>query len=157
MALELGILDTDQRVRVEIHLQSKREAEQLLGESATGGELGIADVARRSLAEWARRDDALPAVRRRLPVGAAADEAIDDAIYAPYLDRARNELTARSRDRILVIPLEFNFGLVPGLSTEMKERLEVAGPADLDQDSRVAGVTPAALSALHFALVRTAA
>jgi tRNA uridine 5-carboxymethylaminomethyl modification enzyme len=157
MALELGILGVDQRARVEGHLQSKREAEQLLAESATGAELGIADVARRPLAEWARRDDALPAVRGRLPEGAAADEAIDDAIYAPYLERARNELTARSRDRSFVIPLDFNFGLVPGLSTEMKERLEVAGPADLDQASRVAGVTPAALSALHFALVRAAA
>jgi tRNA uridine 5-carboxymethylaminomethyl modification enzyme len=156
LALELGILGVEQRTRVEVHLQSKREAEQLLGESATGAELGIADVARRPLAEWARRDDALPAVRCRLPAGAATDEAIDDAIYAPYLERARNELTARSRDRSFVIPLDFNFGLVPGLSTEMKERLEVAGPADLDQASRLAGVTPAALSALHFALVRAA-
>ena len=39
----------------------------------------------------------------------------------------------------------------------MGERLELAGPADLDQASRVPGVTPAALSALHFALVRNAA
>ncbi|HXG82020.1 MAG TPA: hypothetical protein VNJ05_09495 [Sphingomicrobium sp.] len=35
--------------------------------------------------------------------------------------------------------------------------MEAAGPADLDQASRVAGITPAALSALHFALARRAA
>jgi tRNA uridine 5-carboxymethylaminomethyl modification enzyme len=109
------------------------------------------------LAEWARRDDALIAVRARLPQGDAANEAVDDAIYAPYLERARNELLARTRDRGLAIPLDFNFDAVPGLSNEMKERLEVAGPADLDQASRVAGITPAALSALHFALIRAAA
>jgi tRNA uridine 5-carboxymethylaminomethyl modification enzyme len=39
----------------------------------------------------------------------------------------------------------------------MQERLNAASPADLDQAGRVAGVTPAALSALHFALVRQAA
>jgi tRNA uridine 5-carboxymethylaminomethyl modification enzyme len=128
-----------------------------LAESVTGTEIGIADVARRPLAQWVRRDDALAAVQARLPTGDAANEAIDDAIYAPYLERARTELTARARDRGLAIPLEFDFGLVPGLSNEMKERLEVAGPADLDQASRVAGITPAALSALHFALIRDAA
>ena len=84
-------------------------------------------------------------------------EAIDDAIYAPYLERARAELMARARDRSLTIPLDFDFGAVPGLSNEMKERFVVAGPADLDQASRLSGVTPAALSALHFALIRAAA
>jgi tRNA uridine 5-carboxymethylaminomethyl modification enzyme len=109
------------------------------------------------MAEWARRDEALAAVRSRLPSTDAAREAIDDAIYAPYLERAHAELVARARDRSLAIPLGFEFSRVPGLSIEMKERLEVAGPADLDQASRVAGITPAALSALHFALIRDAA
>jgi len=157
MALELEILGPVQKALVESHLAAKRGAETQLAESVTGTEIGIADVARRPLAEWVRRDDALASVRARLPAGDAADEAIDDAVYAPYLERARNELSARARDRELAIPLDFNFGLVPGLSNEMKERLEVAGPADLDQASRVAGITPAALSALHFALIRDAA
>ena len=94
---------------------------------------------------------------RSLPMAPAADEAIDDAIYAPYLTRQRDELAARSRDRALAIPASFEFARVPGLSNEMRERLEAAGPADLDQASRIAGITPAALSALHFALVRNAA
>ena len=124
MALELGILGPEQRVRVQAHLQTKREVEQLLAESVIGTEIGIEDVARRPLAEWARRDEALSSVRARLPEGGATDEAIDDAIYAPYLERARNELMARARDRSLAIPPDFNFSLVPGLSNEMKERLE---------------------------------
>lgn len=157
MALDLGILGSEHSRRVEAHLATKNDAEILLREAVTGTELGIDDVARRPLSEWARRNDALFAVRARLPEGAAVTEAIDDAIYAPYLERARTELLARSRDRALAIPLDFDFGLVPGLSNEMKERLEVTGPADLDQASRVSGITPAALSALHFALVRAAA
>jgi tRNA uridine 5-carboxymethylaminomethyl modification enzyme len=119
--------------------------------------LGVDDAARKPLSEWVRRDELLPAIRRRLPQVPAVDEAIDDAVYAPYLARLRDELTARSRDRALAIPIRFEFAQVPGLSNEMRERLEAAGPADLDQASRVPGITPAALSALHFALVRQAA
>ena len=56
----------------------------------------------------------------------------------------------------MVIPSDFEFSRVPGLSNEMRERLEASGPSSLDQAARVSGVTPAALSALHFALARAA-
>lgn len=157
LALELGVLDQEQAQRTEAHLQTKEVAAAMLTEAVTGRELGIADTARRSLGEWARRDDLISSVRGKLPGGPASDEAIDDAIYAPYLDRLRVELAARSKDRGLIIPLSFDFAQVPGLSNEMRERLETSGPADLDQASRIPGITPAALSALHFALARAAA
>jgi tRNA uridine 5-carboxymethylaminomethyl modification enzyme len=99
----------------------------------------------------------LAPIRARLGNSKAANEALDDAVYSPYLTRLRGELAARARDRELAIPAQFDFSQVPGLSNEMRERLNAAGPADLDQAARVAGITPAALSALHFALVRQAA
>lgn len=157
MALELGALAPEQKDRVLAHLDAKGAAERRLMEPVTGTEVGVPDVARKPLAEWVRRDDAMAGVRARLPEGHVVDEAIDDAVYAPYLARARSEIEARSRDRQLAIPLNFDFNLVPGLSNEMRERLEQAGPADLDQASRLVGITPAALSALHFALIRDAA
>jgi tRNA uridine 5-carboxymethylaminomethyl modification enzyme len=157
MAIELGALDSAQASRTRLHLDEKQKGERELAALVAGKELGLGDPARKPLAEWARRDDLLDTVRARLSAGPAIDEALDDAIYAPYLARQRDELAARSRDRALAIPLSFDFAEVPGLSSEMRERLELAGPADLDQASRVPGVTPAALSALHFALVRNAA
>ena len=157
MALDLGVLDESQAQLVRVHLEAKQAAVQLLEERVSGLELGIADSTRKPLADWARREDLVCRVRARIQPGAAADEAIDDAAYAPYLDRLRAELAARNRDRCLAIPPNFDFALVPGLSNEMRERLDTAGPADLDQASRVSGVTPAALSALHFALARAAA
>ena len=69
-----------------------------------GTELGLADAGRKSLAEWARRDDVLQSVRARLADGPAASEAVDDALYAPYLTRLRGELAARARDQALFIP-----------------------------------------------------
>ena len=156
-ALELGALDGPQKALVESHLEAKANASKALEASATGRELGLDDPSRRPLAEWARRDDLIERIRDLLPTGAAIDEAIDDAVYAPYLARQRDELVARSRDQAVRIPLSFDFAGVPGLSNEMRERLVAAGPADLDQAARVQGVTPAALSALHFALARRAA
>lgn len=157
MALRLGTLNDGQARRISAHLEAKQNVAALLAETVTGRELGIPDTARRPLAEWVRRDDLIATIRDRLPDGPAGDEAIDDAVYAPYVTRLRDELAARSRDRALSIPLQFDFHQVPGLSNEMRERLEAAGPADLDQASRIPGITPAALSALHFALARAAA
>lgn len=157
MALALGALGHDMERLVRDHLEAKADAETALAATVSGAELGLADLSRKPLAEWARREELAEQIRTRLCAGAAAAEALDDAIYAPYLSRLQSELAARARDRKLAIPASFNFAQVPGLSNEMQERLETAGPADLDQASRVPGVTPAALSALHFALVRQAA
>jgi tRNA uridine 5-carboxymethylaminomethyl modification enzyme len=156
-ALMLGALDESQAERARSHLAAKQIAVETLAEPVSGKELGIDDPARKPLAEWARREELLPRIRDRVPGGYAAVEAIDDAVYAPYLTRLEAELATRRRDRAMAIPSSFDFGQVPGLSNEMRERLDSAGPADLDQASRVPGVTPAALSALHFALARAAA
>ena len=80
-----------------------------------------------------------------------------DALYAPYLERQQREWDAVQRDVRVAIPMELDFASVPGISTEMAERLEAARPQTLDQASRVRGVTPAALSALYVAVCRQAA
>jgi len=157
MAIDLGALDDDQAGRVRDHLEAKTKATAALDKRIAGAELGLDGPSRKSLSDWARRDDLIEQIRLRLGNGPAANEALDDAIYAPYLTRLAGELAARTRDRKLAIPPQFDFTQVPGLSSEMQERLNAASPADLDQAGRVAGVTPAALSALHFALVRQAA
>jgi tRNA uridine 5-carboxymethylaminomethyl modification enzyme len=80
-----------------------------------------------------------------------------DALYAPYVARQQREWEAVTRDAGVWIPPELDYAAVPGLSSEMVERLSASGPETLDQASRVAGVTPAALSALYVAAVRRAA
>jgi tRNA uridine 5-carboxymethylaminomethyl modification enzyme len=85
------------------------------------------------------------------------EEGKADALYAPYLERQRREWEAVQRDARVTIPAHLSFDTVPGLSTEMAERLESSRPETLDQASRVAGVTPAALSALYVAASRWAA
>ena len=85
------------------------------------------------------------------------EEGRADALYAPYVERQQREWRAIDRDRSLHIPPDFDFSLVPGLSNEAVERLHQAGPESLEQASRIAGITPAALAALHVATTRRAA
>ena len=156
-AVTLGLLNAEQRELVERYLERKRDAASMLDEAVPAKTLGIDAPGAKPLREWVLRADLAEEIAALIPEGAAAQEALDDAAYAPYLERQQAEVAARHRNRQTAIPPSFDFASVPGLSTEMCERLGIAGPADLDQASRVQGVTPAALSALHFALARQAA
>jgi tRNA uridine 5-carboxymethylaminomethyl modification enzyme len=95
-------------------------------------------------------------IERHLAMRSAEDwhctkEGKTDLLYAPYLERQRREWAAVERDARLQIPYLLDYGSVPGLSNEMVERLGASRPETLDQASRVAGITPAALSALYVA------
>jgi tRNA uridine 5-carboxymethylaminomethyl modification enzyme len=83
---------------------------------------------------------------------AETEEGRADALYAPYVERQQREWDVVQRDSRVWIPTGFDYRLVPGLSTEMAERLGSARPETLDQASRIPGVTPAALSALFVAV-----
>jgi len=88
---------------------------------------------------------------------AESEEGQADALYAPYIERQRREWEAVQRDARIWLGGSFDYSSVAGLSNEMVERLSTARPETLDQASRLPGITPAALSALHVAAVRAAA
>ena len=85
------------------------------------------------------------------------EEGRSDALYAPYIARQRREWTAIQRDSAIGLPAWLDFRAIPGLSNEAVERLEAARPETIDQASRIQGITPAALAALHVAASRRAA
>ncbi len=69
-----------------------------------------------------------------------------DALYANYIARQQRDVEAMKRDESYVIPSDFDFFALDGLSTEMKQKLSRANPENIAQASRVEGVTPAALT-----------
>lgn len=81
---------------------------------------------------------------------------VTDARYSHYLLRQDADVAAFKRDENLHLPDLLDYRIVSSLSVEMAERLSGARPATLGAASRVAGVTPAALTAL-LAHVRRAA
>jgi len=94
---------------------------------------------------------------RTSPEWFETEEGQADALYAPYVERQQREWEVVQRDSRIWISVSLDFSTIPGLSNEMVERLAVARPETLDQASRIAGITPAALSALYVAASRRAA
>ena len=119
--------------------------------------LGEAALAAGCLSERRRAQIEAHLALRGGPGWAESEEGRADTLYAPYLERQRREWESVQRDARIALPASLDFAAVPGISTEMAERLETARPETLDQASRIAGVTPAALTALYVAACRRAA
>jgi tRNA uridine 5-carboxymethylaminomethyl modification enzyme len=69
-----------------------------------------------------------------------------DAHYAGYLDRQEADIAAFRRDESLIVPKNFDYSLISGLSTECRAKLSSIKPLTLGQAARIDGVTPAALT-----------
>jgi tRNA uridine 5-carboxymethylaminomethyl modification enzyme len=69
--------------------------------------------------------------------------------YAGYLDQQRRSIEKLRKAERRAIPEWFDYSSISGLSREMKETLLRVRPQTLGQASRIAGVTPAAVSLIH--------
>ena len=72
----------------------------------------------------------------------------NDARYAVHLDRQRAEIAAFAREEGRGLPPGLVFDAMPGLSAELRQKLELVRPRTLGQASRIEGMTPAALAIL---------
>ncbi|MBV8755013.1 MAG: tRNA uridine-5-carboxymethylaminomethyl(34) synthesis enzyme MnmG [Hyphomicrobiales bacterium] len=77
-----------------------------------------------------------------------------DAKYAVYLDRQAADVAAYRRDETLELPSGLDYGDLPGLSMEVRQKLAAIRPRTLGQAGRIDGVTPAALTLLAAHLRR---
>ncbi|WP_418346525.1 hypothetical protein [Sphingomonas melonis] len=147
----------EQRMTIRAGLSGMVTASQL----AQRGAKVAQDGSRRTAYEWLRMsgvtlDMVAPDVVGIAPAG-VLDEVIEDARYAPYLERQAEEVERMRRDEHAVLPSDLDYDAVPGLSNEMIDRLRRARPGSLGAASRVQGVTPAALSAIYLYAQRRAA
>ncbi|MES2890071.1 MAG: tRNA uridine-5-carboxymethylaminomethyl(34) synthesis enzyme MnmG [Pseudomonadota bacterium] len=68
--------------------------------------------------------------------------------YAGYIDNQREEVERNARSESLRLPSDLDYQQVSALSFEVRQKLSLHRPATLGQASRIAGVTPAAISLL---------
>lgn len=80
-----------------------------------------------------------------------------EARYEGYLQRELAVAAKSAQDHERRIPADFPFNRVPGLSREMRDRLEAVRPETLGQVSRIPGATPAAVAVLRVYLPRLGA
>lgn len=82
-------------------------------------------------------------------IDATVGEQIEiDIKYAGYIERQKDDVERLQRHESTLIPADFNYQKIHGLSNEATAKLELIRPANLGMASRIQGVTPAALSLL---------
>lgn len=77
---------------------------------------------------------------------AIAEQVEIDAKYAVYLERQAADIQSLRRDEALALPEELSYVHLPGLSNELKQKLERVRPRTVGQAGRMEGMTPAALA-----------
>jgi tRNA uridine 5-carboxymethylaminomethyl modification enzyme len=79
---------------------------------------------------------------------AVAAQITANARYSVYVKRQELDIAAFRKDEGVAIPNDFVFAALPGLSTELRQKLERNRPETLGKAARLDGMTPAALMLL---------
>jgi tRNA uridine 5-carboxymethylaminomethyl modification enzyme len=149
LALDSGALSAERAAAFRYRQNQRAEASSALTRLPTSAQVSIlteedAEALRPMISEW-----------QDLPATILA-EVFSDHRYAPYVRRQQAQ-ASRVAHSSQPIPQGFDFAAIPGLSTEMIERLSAARPDTVAQASRIRGITPAALTALLVSTRRGAA
>jgi tRNA uridine 5-carboxymethylaminomethyl modification enzyme len=122
--------------------------------------LGMSADDRPTLLEWLRRPEAkisalagwIRATLGEEPVHGVLATVETEVKYAGYIAQQERQIDRLRDSERRRIPADFVFAQIPGLSTEVKQKLERVRPETLGQAGRIPGVTPAAIAVLDVYL-----
>nr|WP_324257287.1 tRNA uridine-5-carboxymethylaminomethyl(34) synthesis enzyme MnmG [Cellvibrio fontiphilus] len=77
---------------------------------------------------------------------AAAEQVEIEAKYSGYIERQQEDVDRLRAYENTLIPDDFDYSVVDGLSNEVKQKLTAARPQTLARAARISGITPAAIS-----------
>jgi tRNA uridine 5-carboxymethylaminomethyl modification enzyme len=150
---ELGLVDEERwRLYNERSTLARAEFERLSGARVKPQNVSAFELLRRpgvgysdlleliGAPDWGRVDERLPAL--------VAVQMEVTAKYAGYIERQSQEVERQLRSESIRVPGDLDYREVPGLSTEVRQRLSEVQPVTLGQAARIPGVTPAAISIL---------
>ena len=140
--------------------QKKRISGFLECTRVEAGEFGLAHDERPTLAVWLRRPEArIGALHDRIvtllsedPVCGVETTIETEIKYAGYIGQQVRQIERLKGSDARAIPGDLDFGRIPGLSIEVRQKLERVRPDTLGQAGRIPGVTPAALAVLDVYL-----
>jgi tRNA uridine 5-carboxymethylaminomethyl modification enzyme len=78
----------------------------------------------------------------------AAEQVEIQIKYAGYIERQKDEIAKTLRNENTLIPIDFNFSQISGLSNEVVSKLTDSRPETIGKAGRIPGITPAAVSLL---------
>ena len=97
--------------------------------------IGISELSR----IWPRFGELAPKIAEQLEI---------EAKYSVYLSRQEADVESYRRDESLVLPDDIDYTALPGLSNEVRNKLEAHRPRTVGHAGRIDGITPAALTLL---------
>lgn len=90
-------------------------------------------------------------------IGGSTGEQVEIMIkYEGFLARQEAEIDRLRKMEEIIIPADFDYTILNSLKTEVREKLARFQPVNLDQASRIPGITPAAISILMVYLKKSA-
>jgi len=151
-------LVTDQRWNLYLKKQEQKQRVRKLLESTRIDCVSTDDHP--TLIQWLKRPEAkisaLAGQIRELlgeaPVHGLVTTIETEAKYAGYIAQQERQIERLRDSEGRRIPQEFEFSEIPGLSTEVKQKLQRVRPETLGQAGRIPGVTPAAVAVLDVYL-----
>lgn len=78
----------------------------------------------------------------------AAEQVEIQIKYAGYITRQQDEIAKSQRHENSLLPVDFDYSKISGLSNEVVSKLTDARPETIGKASRISGITPAAVSLL---------
>ncbi|WP_018403307.1 tRNA uridine-5-carboxymethylaminomethyl(34) synthesis enzyme MnmG [Marinobacter gelidimuriae] len=118
--------------RANQYLKQPLSRDHTLAELLRRPEIVYAHIA--DIAEY-RADDAV-----------VADQVEIEIKYEGYISRQADEIERLRKNENTALPVDLDYGIIGGLSNEIKQKLGAVRPETVAQASRVQGVTPAAIS-----------
>ena len=98
-------------------------------------DIGVGDLAR----VWPAFGGLSPKIAEQLEI---------DAKYDVYLSRQAADVESYRRDESVVLAEDFDYAAIPGLSNEVRHKLQTYRPPTIGHAGRIDGITPAALTLL---------
>jgi len=122
--------------------------------------LGVSSEERPTLLQWLRRPEAkisnlsgwLHQALGEEPVHGVLTTLETEIKYAGYIAQQERQIDRLRDSERRRIPSDFEFAHIPGLSTEVRQKLQRVRPETLGQAGRIPGVTPAAVAVLDVYL-----
>jgi tRNA uridine 5-carboxymethylaminomethyl modification enzyme len=149
LAIELGIADSERRMRLESKCADYARGEALLRGKRVEGKT-LYDSLRTPQFEWASAVGHLPELA---PLDAEAMHTLEiDARYAGYVARESAEVARLSELEGIRLPSGVRFDDMRNLRKEAREKLTRVQPLTLAQASRIPGIGPGDVSVLRVYL-----
>ena len=140
---ELGLVSDERIQRLDAKEASIAEATKCLEELRVGDVNGVKYL-RRNEVTWEEMCERLPQLNSYS--AEVRDQVVWDIRYQGYIDRQEQQVSKQRRMSHKRIPLSFDYERITGLRIEAQQKLTKIRPDNLDQASRISGITPSDLA-----------